>query len=59
MKIKAMIDEINFTTTIIKTYKNNELLETATGFFYKKLKNNSCYLITNKHVVQRDEYNPD
>ena len=38
MKIKAMIDEINFTTTIIKTYQNNELLETATGFFYKKLK---------------------
>ena len=59
MKIKAMIDEINFTTTIIKTYENSKLLETATGFFYMIIENNFHYLITNKHVVQREGYNPD
>lgn len=57
--MKTLIDEINFTTTIIKTYENNKLLETATGFFYRIMKNHSCYLITNKHVVQRDQYNPN
>lgn len=43
------INEIVATVTIIETIKQDSKIGSASGFFY--LKNDSLYLITNKHVV--------
>lgn len=59
MKMETIIEPINYSVTIIKTYENDKLLETASGFFYRIMKNDSRYLITNKHVVQRSDFNPN
>lgn len=49
--IADAVDKIYDSVVIVKTYKNNRLFATGTGFVYKKI-NNNYYLLTNYHVIQ-------
>lgn len=53
------IHQINYATTIIKTYRDEKMLKHATGFFFNG--NERKYLITNRHVVidEQDNYHPN
>jgi hypothetical protein len=49
------INQIFFTTTIIKRFIGNKEHGSATGFFFSDTENN-VYLVTNKHVIYGEKY---
>lgn len=49
--IADAVEKIYDSVVVVKTYKNNKLYSTGTGFVYKKSDNN-YYLLTNYHVIQ-------
>lgn len=48
--IKEAVDKVYDAVVLIKTYKNDRLVGTGTGFVYKKDDKNG-YVITNHHVI--------
>lgn len=49
--IADAVEKIYDSVVIVKTYRNNQLYATGTGFVYKH-ENNKYYLLTNYHVIQ-------
>ncbi|MDE5888942.1 MAG: trypsin-like peptidase domain-containing protein [Bacilli bacterium] len=49
--IADAVDKIYDSVVIVKTYKNNQLYATGTGFVYKNV-SNKYYFITNYHVIE-------
>ncbi len=48
--IADSVDKVMDTVVVVKTYKNDELYATGTGFIYKH-QNGTYYMITNYHVI--------
>ncbi|HAB65826.1 MAG TPA: serine protease [Firmicutes bacterium] len=49
--IADAVDKVHDSVVVIKTYVNNQLYATGTGFIYKKV-NGKYYFITNNHVIE-------
>lgn len=49
------LDPIFGATTILKTTRGSESVSSATGFFFS-VKDETRYLVTNKHVIYGDDY---
>ena len=45
------VDKIYDAVVVVKTYKNNQLYSTGTGFVYKK-DDHLAYILTNNHVIE-------
>lgn len=55
--ITEKIDQLFFTTTLIKEISENGETPLGTGFFYQN--KNNLYLVTNKHLIYGEDYNKD
>ena len=49
--IADSVEKVYDAVVVVKTYSNNNLYSTGTGFVYK-IENNKAYIMTNNHVIE-------